>query len=76
MLRHTAARADAFSVALARLLLVFAALLAVLGAAALTGLATLPAWALVFALPDLLAVAVFAFTRLLPPRPDPRIYVD
>jgi hypothetical protein len=74
MTHHTAARADRFSAALARLLLFFSAVLALLGAAALTGFAVLPAWALVFALPDLLAVAVFAFTRLLTPLPDPRIH--
>lgn len=74
MTRHTAARADRFSATLARLLLVLATTLALLGAGTLAGFAVLPAWALAFALPDLLAVAVFAFTRLLTPPPDPRIH--
>jgi len=74
MRRHTAARADRFSAALARFLTTCAVLLAVLGLGAFILHQPLPAWQWAFTLPDIAVLAVLGVIRTLTPRRDPRIY--
>jgi len=70
MPRHTAARADSFSAALARLILACAALLGLLGAFALLAHAALPLWVWVVTLPNTAAATVAALLFALAPPPE------
>jgi hypothetical protein len=74
MRSHTGARADRFSAAVARLLIVSAVLLAATGQAAYILHVALPGWTCAAVLLDTIAVALYAFIRSLTPRADHRIY--
>lgn len=69
MRRHTAARADRFSAALARLLILCGAVLAALGLSALMLRASFPLWGWIAWAPDVLTLSVLAASRMVAPRP-------
>lgn len=72
-MRHgTGARCDRVSAALARLLLVLAALLSTLALTALLAHVPLPLWAWIAAAPDTLALTVLAAVRMATPHPSLR----
>lgn len=69
MPRHTAARADRFSAALAHLLILFGAALAALGLGALLLHLGFPLWGWIAWAPDMLTLTVLAASRMVTPRP-------